>query len=406
MTRQTPVVDPIRAVLNSLLLAAFLVVSVLAKSELGGPDSIYNSVNVGLVVFFLLMNLRFEGTLLLAFAVPLAFLFLSVVANVASLQLGSYNSAIATALGYLLFTLKPPLLDQRLLRRLAIVGLAVGLALSVSVAVDRQMMDFTKEIANDNFNLNPNGAAIFFLECVILAIVLVQGTLGWALAVPFVLLTVTTGSRAGAISLVLVLLGYSLLARRSGTTQSGRGGERVRAIWIATMIGIVSLVAIQRIVPDAADFLLLRFQVNSSRADQWNAGLEGIGSLRAFLVGGGPATLGARTVDSSHSSYIEAIGNSGVLFLGSTLVALLVWLRRLVRAGCYNLLWILPTVLVHGVVETILFNGLSTLWLLLMVLGLALQSQAATAATISASLDAAIPPSRLSGYRRLVRDTR
>ena len=78
---------------------------------------------------------------------------------------------------------------------------------------------------------------------------------------------------------------------------------------------------------------------------------------------------------AAHSSYIEAIGNCGVWFLVTTLIALGFWLRRLVRDGCRDLLWIVPPVLVYGLVENILFNGISSLWLLIMLLGIAVQSR-------------------------------
>ena len=364
----------IHGIANSLLFLSILVMWALFHSDLGGPGSIYNTVNVALIGVFLLLNREFNHGLVRAFAVPVVFLAMSVVGNIGILGSGSYRAALATAIGYALFTLKPVPLHRPLLRRLIIVFLISILVLSVIVAAERSALDFSG--GNINFNRNPNGASLFFVGCTLLSLALVQGWRGWMLAVPFVLLTVTTGSRAGAVVTALILIGHSMFSQAEGRQHKSRGLLlRMSSNWkVWAVVALVAVLAIW-LIPDAVNYLIARFEIGESRSEQWDEGWAAIRSLRGLLIGGGPATLGVDTGIAAHSSYIEAIGNCGVWFLVTTLIALGFWLRRLVRDGCRDLLWIVPPVLVYGLVENILFNGISSLWLLIMLLGIAVQSR-------------------------------
>src|SRR5471032_2134955 len=105
-----------QGIANSLLFSSILVVSALYHSELGGPGSNYNTINVVLVVALVALNREFSQGLVLAFAVPVTFLAMSVVGNLGELGPGSYRAAGATAIGYAVFTLKPMPLHHPLLR--------------------------------------------------------------------------------------------------------------------------------------------------------------------------------------------------------------------------------------------------------------------------------------------------
>jgi len=390
-----------QGIANSLLFSSILVVSALYHSELGGPGSLYNSVNVGLIGGFLLLNRDFDHGLVLAFSVPLAFLAMSVAGNVGGFGFGSYRAAGATAIGYVLFTLRPVPLHHRLLRRIVTTFLIVNLVLSVYWFTQGPPSTFG--VANANFNRNPNGASAFFVGCVMLSLALVKGRLGWMLAVPFMLLTVTTGSRAGAVVITLMLLGCLVFSPAEVERHKSRALlRRIASNWTVWVMASVAVALAVRFLPDAVDYLMTRFEVGQSRSEQWEEGWANIRSLRGFLFGGGPATLGAETGAAAHSSYIEAIGNCGVFFLATTLIAMFAWLRRLVRNGCRDMLWLVPPVLVYGLVENILFNGINSVWLLTMLLGIAAQSREAGLDVATRTRARGLSPVRRAPPRQLV----
>lgn len=390
----------IRGIANSLLFFSILLVSALLESEIGGPESIYNAINVALIGVFLLLNREFNHGLVLAFAVPLAFLAMSVGGNLGDFGPGGYRTVGATAIGYALFMLKPVPLHHRLLRRIVTIFLIAALALSLFVFTQGPMLDFGG--GNVNFNRNPNGASVFFVSSVMLSLAVVKGLLGWMLVVPFTLLTVTTTSRAGAGCVAMILLGYSVFSQAAGRQRQPWTLSNLKSNRTVCVAAALVVVLAAQFIPDAVDLLVMRFKEGGSRFEAWNDGMAGIRSMRGLLFGGGPATLSLRTESPAHNSYIEAIGNNGVFFLMTTLLALFAWLRRLVHDGCRDMLWILPPVLVYGLVENILFNGIGTLWLLTMLLGIALQSRQAGLDVAKRARARGPSPARRAPYRQLV----
>lgn len=366
--------------LNALLLIGMLIVSTLFQSEIGGGDSNFGAITLALVGAFIAINLQVNHKLAYAFALAAAFLGLSVVANLDTLSAGGYRSAISTAAGLALFTLKPVPLHYPFFQRLLVLFLAAVLLLSVGIAVRGDAMDFSRELTNANFNVNPNSASLFFVQCLLLALAFAGGRVRWLIAIPLMLLTITTGSRAGAICMGLAVIGFAMFAEARGqTSRAGAAVLRLLSNWrIGVVIAITAFLA-ARYIPDATEFLLVRFEVNSSRADQWNASLSGITTTRDWLFGNGPANLETRTGETggAHSSYIAALGNSGLPFLLTTLISLGIWWRYLVQRGHRDMLWIVPPILVYGIVETILFNGVQTVWLLLMIAGIVVQARPA-----------------------------
>ena len=384
-----------QGIANAIVWFAILAVSGLFQSEIGGPGSYFNAIDVALIALFVAMNRRVDKRLALAFGVPLGFLALSVISNTDTLHAGGYRSAGAISAGYLLFTLKPVPLHHVLLRRLVTVYVVTALALSI-VATTRESA-IGLAIGNKNFNVNPNGASLFFVANVMLSLWFVRGWRGWALATPFMLLVVTTWSRGGAICTGILILGYSLFFQRRLVRKRKRVAlGNVASNWqVWAMLVLIAILAV-RFIPGSVNAVIERFQIGTSRSEQWNDARGGIRSLGGFLFGYGPATLSTRTGDASHSSYLEAIGNSGIFFLVSSLGALLYWLRRSVKDGALDLLWVVPPVLVYGLVEVVLFNGIGTLWLLTMLLGLAIRSDAARL-----DISTPVPASRRKKTRRV-----
>lgn len=395
----------LRGTFNSLLLVSILVVSALFQSELGGPDSVFNALDVIFIALFILFNRSVRPMLVLAFALPVLCLALSVVLNIDTIAIGGLRSAGATAIGFALFVLKPVPLNRRLLRRLVLLYVLASLLLSVWVLIDRQVVNFSQEVANDNFNGNPNSAALFFVALTMLSLAIVRDRLGWILTIPSVLLTLTTGSRAGAVGTALIVLSYAIVTTLGNGGSEGAGRQRLASIGRAVIFaGATAILAIS-VIPDAIAFLTLRFDVGTSRTVVWTEGLESVDSFRSLAFGIGPASLAARSGTAVHSSYLEAVGNSGVFFLLTAVIAVLVWLRSAVRDGGRELLWIVPPVLLYGTVETILFNGISTIWLLTMLFGIIIESGAAGLDT-SGLEPGSRPPARdlSSPARRLVVD--
>jgi hypothetical protein len=172
------------------------------------------------------------------------------------------------------------------------------------------------------------------------------------------------------------VVGYSVFGHREGRRRRALAlFPQLRSNWkVWAVVPAVALLAMW-LRPDAATSLAMRLENNASRLETWAAGAAGIDTRRAFLIGYGPATLSLRTGEAPHNSYIEAVASSGIFFVVSTLLALWIWLKRMRRRGSWDMLWIVPPVLIWGVVETILFNGIETLWMYTMLLGIAVRSR-------------------------------
>jgi hypothetical protein len=370
--------EQLRGNLNTLLIMAMLVIGSLVQSEIGGPGSIYNSINVSLITVFLILNHDVDPRLVHFFAAPVAFLLLSVAANIETLHVGGYRTAVAATLGYALFTLRPVPLHRPLLKFLMTAFLVGGLALSFVVTVQRNGFDFGLTFGNANFNINPNSAALFFFQGMVLALALLPGSVAWPISILYMFLMITTWSRAGVLCTILALFLHSIVThsakrRRTVLAPVVAIGSNWR-VWLA--VAVVGALA-TRYTPEAVDTLMLRFIDNEGRAHQWEQGWAGIQTAKDWLIGSGPQTLNLRIDGTAHNSYIDAIGNSGVFFLMTTLIALFLWTRRLAIEGSTDMLWIVPPVMVYGMVENILFNGISTVWLMLMILSLTHRSQQA-----------------------------
>lgn len=359
---------------NAILIVSMLVLSALFQSELGGPGSLYNSAVIVVAVVFLCRNPNLDSRLILAFGIPVVILVASVFLNADTLHAGGYRSAIATAIGYTLLMVKPVPVNHRLLRRLAILFLLVGGLLSVGVLIRRGInLDIS---GYQNFNVNSNSAALFFVQSVLLSLVLVRGALGWVLAIPFLVLVVTTGSRAGAVCSAIILVGFALFGQQEGQLRRASTlFRRLRSNWRVWAVGPIVVFLAVWLRPDATESLALRLEYNESRRDTWSSGVAGIDTVGAFLIGYGPATLTLRTGAAPHNSYIEAVASSGIFFVVTTLLALWWWLHRMMRAGSWDMIWIVPPVLIWGAVETILFNGIETLWMYTMLFGIVIQSR-------------------------------
>src|SRR5205807_1962541 len=107
---------------------------------------------------------------------------------------------------------------------------------------------------NTNFNRNPNGASLFFVGSVILSLALVQGRLGWMLAVPFMLLVVTTGSRAGAVVTALIFLGHAVFSQAANRQRRARALLRqMSGNWKVWVVGAAMVGLAMWFIPDAVD---------------------------------------------------------------------------------------------------------------------------------------------------------
>ncbi len=366
---------------TTLLLFALMLLNSLHWSDVGGPNSVYGPITVGVVAALLALNLSVDHRSGMAFAVPIALVCLSMMVNASNLGPSNFRSGVSTILAFGLFMVKPLTLSRERFRLMMAVYVIAMLGLSIwtYLALPPSFRD-----SNPNFNGNPNGAAMFFLLWTLLALMFLSGATRWVVTGLLALLILTTSSRNGLLAFTFAVVGYGLVGNRT----SGPGA----ALWAKLtqrldrrrragllMLLVVMVVAGSTVLP--LTFSRLR-NLQTGRTVLWNAALtESASSPRAILFGGGPAMTGKLIerrileVRGSHSSYVEAIGSMGYPFLIATLTALGVWSASLYRAGHRQILWLLVPILGYGSTESTLFTGITPLWSGLALLGVWLRSR-------------------------------
>jgi hypothetical protein len=357
-----------RAIVNTALIFLVLVLNTLYSSEIGGSESVYNKISFILVALLLVVNRSVDKTLFLAFVVPIIFIFLSVLVNSSSLEAGGFRSALAAAAGYLLLAQGSLSVNQKLMRQLINLYLTVSLVVSIYWVWSS---DGSLNIAgNSNFNINPNAASIFFLTCLIFVLIFTDPPFKFPFATSFTMLILTTGSRAGFVSLIVLWTGWLIFG-------NNRKLSFRNTVFSKSMLYVVSVVSailfiVTFIFPDAVEYLFLRLtdqglafssDGGTGRLDIWQHAQEISSlSLTSLLFGHGPASATELMGIGTHGSYIEAITSVGWPFLISTLVALIILFLHHLKLGQKEVLVYGVVILMYGSVETILFNGVGTLW--------------------------------------------
>lgn len=360
------------ATLNVLILTAVIIFNTFYHSELGGPGTLFNTISFFLLIIFLLLNNKLYPFLFLTFSIPLIFLLLSTLLHTSILHEGGYHSALATSVGYILLTLKNPPIDKQLLKKIIFLYLISVLLLSVFFYFERIVLSGVggSTAGNANFHSNPNAAALCFFNCLIFSIVFVSGLWRLVLIFSFNVLVLTTGSRAGFLTILMINLGYIFFEAGNAHVSSLL---RVKGILLRTLTFLMIFLAIFYFLSDSFSFLQERlsnigFSLGSrsggmGRDDIWKLALEAsFSSTSNLLFGTGPATAAAIIDSGTHSSYMEAITSIGWPFMISTLVALSVLLSFHKKCEHYLFLVISTAILTYGVSSTELFCGLSSIW--------------------------------------------
>lgn len=368
----------LRGDINTVILFAVLILNTLFQSEIGGPGTIFNTISFLLVLVFLVLNPRFNSWLSLLFAVPVLFLMLSVLFNITTLHAGGFRSALATTAGYMLLMLRPLPLNVIFLRRLIFLYLLACLAISIIFTLDN--LSIAVIVGNPNFNVNPNAASAFFLGCLILSLIFLQLKTKWVFSIAYSLMILTTASRAGIGSSVLVWVLYLWLAVEN---QSKRAVFRTRFMAVASFV-TMSVLAVY-LVPDSVDFFSQKLAATGlvglegsrggGRDEIWSAALEvADASPMTILFGTGPATTAELVGRGSHSSYVAAMSSNGYPFIIFTLVAILALFRFHIKLSQRQFLAFAIPILLYGIVQEMLFSGIGSLWYIFIFLSLYFRS--------------------------------
>lgn len=376
----------LRRYMNTIILVTILLLNALYHSEIGGPGTIFNKIGFLLAFLFLYLNFRFNPFLSLAFAVPLLFLFSSVMINATSLHAGGFNSALATATGYALMTLKPPPLDNTLMKRLILIYLIAALILSLHSYLELLSTgNIIGLVANTNFNINPNAASLFFFSCLALSLAFVSGWLKWIFVTAFSVLVLTTGSRAGFSSTAILITGFTFF----GSTNNSRlfnwkallSKKTLQKILLRIFILATIVVSVITVLPDSFTFLQQRFSNSGfglaaakgggGRDELWKDAFEvSLRSPKTVVFGNGPATASDMIGSGTHSSYVEAITSVGWPFLIFTLFAVFCLFSYHKRHMQKDFLLVGITILIYGASSTELFNGMGSIWWIFILLSL------------------------------------
>jgi hypothetical protein len=112
-------------------------------------------------------------------------------------------------------------------------------------------------------------------------------------------------------------------------------------------------------------------QGTGGRDDIWQAAYDvSQQSLMTRFFGTGPATASDRIDYGTHSSYVEAITSIGLPFMIFTLMAVMALFRYHIRHSQREYLLYAVPILCYGAFETILFNGIGSLWYIFIFLSL------------------------------------
>jgi len=366
--------DPRRYV-NPLILFLSLVAATLQISELGGQGSIFNSILFLLVGSYILINCKFDRSLVIFFVSPLVFLCAGVVLNSQDLHRGSYNSAMLIVVAYLIIALSREVMSLVLLRVFVFLYLVGSLLVSVYTLV--YVEGFNVFAANPNFNVNPAAAGQFFFVCLGLSLVFIDSVVKWFFVGSYFWLVVTTNSRTSLVISLFAILSYLIIE----IVFSGRFSIKK----IYSSLGVCNLKN-WYVIPGVVFFgfvlfsnqyvvgkfgtLFYRF-CNASTVRQdylWEIGIDhSLSSVQNILFGSGPATMLMHTDVAVHSAYIDAAGSLGYPFLVLSLLALGMVLLRMMLMGHKHLMWVLGCVLVDGIGTTGIFGGLPFMWLFLVL---------------------------------------
>ncbi len=387
-----------RTQVNTFLLFGILVSNTLYRTIIGGEGSIYSQLSFFLALGLILRNRRFDTRLASAFGLPVILLMLSMAVNFASLTSGSFHSGLLIATGFALLTLKPIPLDGLRLRKLVVAYVFVSLGVSFYFAATADLLVLIR--GNPNFNINPNGASLYFFGCLVLSLVYTSGGLRMFLAIAFSLFMVTTGSRGGLVSGVLTLVGFVLMSTGIAHRPFWRSPFAPRRlIWMAGLAALPTIAVL--VMPQSVDYLRDRFAATGftlksnviqadSRDVKWRKALDvSQESLTSIFLGHGPATATEVATTATHSSYVEAFVSLGWPFLLSTVFATLVLCMYHIKRGQRDFAVYAIGILLYGSVETVLFNGMGSIWFIFILLSLSYRS--ATPATIDLKLKARRP---------------
>ena len=369
------------ASVNTILLVSILFLSALYQSELGGGGSVFNSISLLLALIFIFYNLKFNQFLTLAFSLPLFFLLMSIIVNNDVFDSGGYHRVISMTVGYLLLMLSSFQLNKVFIERCVFMLLLVAVTLSLGCYLNAFLRHNTGVlVANGNFNGNPNAASLFFFSCLILSAVFVKGKLRWAFMSTFVILILTTASRAGFLVAVALFVGFVFFDNASSNLFKKRILFEKKTY--RSLLRLVAMVGMLYIfIPGTFSGLEARLadkglDLSSSgatlgRSEIWASAFElSQDSLKAKLFGVGPGTAITLIGRGMHSSYVDAIISVGWLFLIATLLAILCLFYYHKRQGNYYFIFFAVLILIYGAFETSLFNGMGSIWWIFIFLSL------------------------------------
>ena len=371
----------LRAYIITALLAAILALNTFYNSAIRrAPGSIYNTITFLLALAILLIYGRFHPSLVVAFALPVIFLMLSLTINGSGIRFG-----LASAAGFALLTFAPMQLNLPFLRRMIVAYLIVVLSLSTYLTVTGSTL--SRLVANSNFNVNPNSASLLFFWGIMLTLIFARGKLRALLTIGFSLLIITTGSRAGFLVGTSLLVGYMLFSKDiAWRSLVIRRYSKKRLAWLILVITVVATLAVA-LVPASVDNLslglakvwsILSGASDTSRLVIWRTAFDASQeTLQSILFGYGTTTT-IELIGGSHNSYVAAFLTVGWFFLVTMLMALIVLFRYHIRHTQTTFLVYAIPILLYGGLESVLFNGLNNIWYIFILLSLYYRSATGT----------------------------
>ena len=357
----------LRKNINTLILFSILIADLLSRTDLTVDRSIYNTINFVLCICFVLLNPAFNKVLSGIFLISITLILLSMLFNASQLHSGSINAFMFTSVSWVMLSLNRPVLNYSLMRVLIYNYLIIGIGLSIYYLLSDY--DFNNLVQNKNFNINPNGASIYFLGSIMLTFVVTNGWKMWMILSSYVLLILTTGSRAGMVSMSLMLIIFAIYDHKLNIIPRHTAFKNIfRRVFYFTGL----LFSLYLLMPSCFEFAFRRLiqkgvSISDSefgRMEKWGYALnESTTSLQVFLFGKGPAMASDSMGGGLHSSYVEAFASFGWPYLFIIILGVLVVFRQnylLTKSLVFILIG--GVILLHGSVETILFRGVSSLW--------------------------------------------
>jgi hypothetical protein len=359
--------------INALML--FLMVLINFFIGFSQIEYIYNSLNYlvnSIGIIYILLNLNFKNEMLVFITLQFILVIISIIINIQDIYISNINSVISTFIGFTMLVLIPNKMNKDYLNKY--ISYLIHIILFSNLAL--LAYHYSEEVnllSFQGFDGNPNAASMTFLCCIMLSTIFIKKNLINITITLFFFLILATGSRAGLITSLIFLL----LIKKDNI--------EFRKIKLHLVLLILTIGILFLIYTNIFNKLINNFSTNglslgemgkNDRLQFWYLAVENfLSSPKSFLFGTGPATIVGIINAGVHNSYLYQLTCFGILYSINSLLLILYKIKsinNLVKVPRFSY-YAIP-ILIYGIVEDGVFDGLYKLWFIFIFLAIFFQA--------------------------------